>query len=154
MAAGAFTIFSANVPAINIDDLLTATVKFALVSSAYTPSAGEAGHTVWANVSANEIANGNGYTTGGVTLGSKLATDITLGSKFSSANAQWTASGGSIPAWRYAVMYASGALWGVTDPLIGYFVGDSTPADIPSTPNGAPIVLVCPSGGWFDIVRA
>lgn len=150
MAAGTFTLYSVNKDDLNINDLLAATVKVALVTSVYNPDFSSSGHDVWADVSANEIAAGNGYTAGGVTLSGKAATAITGGFKFTSSNPGWTASGGSIPAWRYAVMYVSGALWGLTDPLIGYFLGDTTPQDVPATTNGNALNLICPAAGWFD----
>jgi len=152
-APGQFLFFATNIPAERMADLLTATVKMALVSSAYTPDDDEVGHDTWSDISANEIANGNGYTTGGATLAGKTNTAITLGARFNSNNVSWTASGGNIPAWRYAVMYVVGSLWGMTDPVIGYFVGDSAPADIPATANGNTLQLNCPAAGWFDKVR-
>jgi hypothetical protein len=154
MPAGAFTLYQANADDINNADLLTATVKVALVSSAYTPSAGTSGHDEWADISANEIANGNGYTTGGVTLASLASTAITGGWKFASGNAVWTASGGNIPAWRHAVMYVSGTLWGKTNPVVGYFLGDNAPADIPATTSGNTLTLTCPTDGWFTTTVA
>jgi hypothetical protein len=42
-------------------DLDTDTLKLALVTSSYTPSTT---HDEWADVSANEVATGSGYTTG------------------------------------------------------------------------------------------
>lgn len=150
MASGNVTLFSKNKNKISINDLIGAVVKLALVSSAYTPDATQTGNSLWAEVSANEIANGNGYVTGGMTLTALAATGITGGYKFSSANAVWTAAGGSIPAWRYAVMYVLGTLWGMTNPLVGYFVGDAAPADIPATTSGNTLTANCPAGGWFD----
>jgi len=150
-AAGTFLIYTRNIDIINIGDLLSATVKFALVTSSYTPDYDETtGHHLWSAVSANEIANGNGYTTGGATLANKAKTAIVNGFLFDSDDVVWTASGGSIPAWRYAVMYVSGSLWGLTNPLIGSFIGDSAPADIPATTAGNNLTLTGPSGGWFD----
>lgn len=151
MAAGNITIFSANKAAINIDDLLGATVKMALVGSAYTPDSGTSGHDTWSDISANEIANGNGYATGGVTLASLAKAAVTGGFKFSSGNAVWNASGGNIPAWRYGVLYVVGTLWGLTNPVIGYFVGDNTPADVPATTDGNPLTINCPANGWFTV---
>lgn len=151
MAAGTFTIYSKNKDDLRINDLTGATVKAALVSSSYTPDVSTSGHSVWADVSANEVS-GNGWTAGGETLASLAATAISGGFKFSSASPSKTASGGSIPAFRYAVLYVSGSLWGMTNPLVGYFVGDSTPADIPATTVGNTLTLTCPSGGWFDLV--
>lgn len=152
MASGNFTLFSKNKDDIRINDLVGATVKIALVSSAWTPDSGVTGNSVWADMSANEIAAGNGYTAGGAALASMVATAISGGYKFSSASPSWSASGGNVPAWRYAVIYVVGTLWGMTNPVIGYFVGDSTPADIPATTSGNSLTINTPAGGWFDVV--
>ena len=151
MAAGNVTLYSRNKDDFRINDIVGATVKLLLVTSTYTPNTNETtGHSVLADIT-NEIANGNGYTTGGFTLASLTATAITGGFKFSSGNASWTATGGSIPAWRYGILYVSGVLWGQTSPLLGYFVGDNTPADIPATTVGNTLTIYCPANGWFDI---
>lgn len=151
MPASAVTIFSANKDDLRISDLTGATIKMGLVSSVYTPSTGEAGHSVWADISANEITAANGYTAGGATLATPTKTAITNGWKFSTGNASWTASGGNIAAWRYGVIYVSGALWGMTNPVIGIFTGDNTPADVPATSSGNSLTVTCPAAGWFDI---
>ena len=152
MAAGAVTLYSTNKDDLNINDLVGATVNLALVTSSYTPDVTVTGHNEWADVSANEITTAGGYTTGGQALTSKVATAITGGFKFSSASPTWTASGGSIDAWRYGVIYVVGSLWGLTNPVIGYFVGDSTPANIPATTVGNTLTVTVPSDGWFDAV--
>jgi hypothetical protein len=153
MAAGTFTLFGANKDDLRLNDLAgSGNLRMALVGSAYTPNSSESGHSVWADISANEIANGNGYTTGGVALSSVVATAISGGFKLASANPSWTASGAGLPAFRYGVLYYLGSLWGKTNPIIGYFVGDATPADIPLTASGQTLTLACPSGGWFDAV--
>jgi len=152
MAAGAVTLYSINKDDLNINDLVGATVNLALVTSSYTPDVTVTGHNEWADVSANEITTAGGYITGGQALTSKVATSITGGFKFSSASPTWTASGGSIDAWRYGVIYVVGSLWGLTNPVIGYFVGDSTPANIPATTVGNTLTVTVPSDGWFDAV--
>ena len=152
MAAGAVTLYSANKDDLNINDLVGATVNLALVTSSYTPDVTVTGHKEWADVSANEITTAGGYTTGGQALTSKVATAITGGFKFSSASPTWTATGGSIDAWRYGVLYVVGSLWGLTNPVIGYFVGDSTPANIPATTVGNTLTVTVPANGWFDAV--
>lgn len=149
-APGTVILFSKNKDDFRINDMTGATLKMALVTSAWTPDATVTGNSLWADMSANEIAAGNGYTAGGATLASVVATAITGGYKLSSANPGWTASGGSIPAWRYAVLYVSGTLWGMVNPVIGYFIGDSAPADVPATSSGNSLTLSCPAGGWFD----
>lgn len=151
MPAGTFLIYTRNIDLINIGDLLSASVKFALLTSSYTPDFDEtSGHHLYSDISASEIANGNGYTTGGAALANKAKNAITNGFNFDSDDVVWTASGGNIPAWRTAAMYVSGTLWGKTNPLIGAFVGDASPADIPATTTGNNLTLVAPAAGWFD----
>lgn len=124
-----------------------------LTASTYTPDTDNAGHSVLADIT-NELANGNGYTTGGVALSSPTIADFsTTGYKFSTGNASWTASGSGIPAWRYGVIYVVGSLWGLSSPLLGYFTGDSAPADIPLTAAGNSLQVNCPANGWFTEVR-
>lgn len=61
----------------------------------------------------NEVANGNGYTTGGKTLtGVKWSTGASAGQmRFKASALTWTATGGTIPNIKYAVVYdhSSGA---------------------------------------------
>lgn len=56
-----------------------------------------------------QIANGNGYTTGGVTLTSVIWTQPNSDGKwrFTSAQFKWVASGGSIGPFRYIVIYSA-----------------------------------------------
>lgn len=149
-APGTFTLFSKNKADIRINDIVAGTLKVALITSSWTPDVTVTGNSLFADMSANDLATANGYTAGGVTPGTLAATAITGGYKFTSANPTWTASGGSIPAWRYAVFYMSGTVWGKVNPVIGYFVGDSAPADIPATSSGNTLTLTLPAGGWFD----
>lgn len=74
---------------------------------------------VYTDISANELANGSGYTTGGatVTLVSSTQTSGTYKYTASMANPTWTASGSMGP-FRYAVMYDSSAS---TKALIGWW---------------------------------
>lgn len=152
MAAGTIQLYDSTAKTLmGGGDLTTLTVKIALVTSGYSPN--QDTNDKWGDVSANEIANGNGYTTGGYTLLSPVLTEISKGYKFSSANPAWTASVGNIPAWRYAVLYISGTVEGITNPLLGYFVGDATPADVPATSAGNTLTINCPASGWFTLTR-
>lgn len=150
MAASIVTLYAANQNALNARDLVSATVNLALLTSSYTPNAAVAGHQVWADISGNEISAAGGYSAGGVALASKAATAVTGGYKFASANAAWSTSSPGFPAWRYGVLYVVGSLWGLTNPVVGYFLGDSTPADIPLTSAGGTVTVYCPANGWFD----
>lgn len=82
-------------------DLLADELRVALVTSTYTPDI-DANHT-YSDLT-NEVANGNGYTTGGATLGTKTVTIDDTNDKgvFDAANTTWSAS--SITA-RAAVIY-------------------------------------------------
>jgi hypothetical protein len=92
--------------------------KVALVTS--TSNIGAAS-TTYAGVT-NEVASGNGYTTGGVSV-TLSQTGTTSVNVFFSSNPSWTASGGSITA-RYAVLYKTGS------DVLCYSLLDSAPADV------------------------
>jgi hypothetical protein len=121
------------------------TVKMSLHTSTYAP---QLTHAVYADLG-NELSTANGYTNGGLTLSSvtwSLAGGVAT---FAAANAVWTASGGSIPAFRYAVLRLSGTFNALVDPLILYYLCDTTPADVPATSTGQTLTLAFNSGGIF-----
>lgn len=107
--------------------------KVALVGSGWVPDNGDTGNEVWADASGNEIAAGGGYTAGGVALTGVSLTQTGGTVKFTSGAAQWTATGSGIPAWRRGVIYYAGTLNGKVNPIVGHFLGDSAPADVPAT---------------------
>ena len=154
MVAGAVTLYDATAKTLmGGGDMTTNTIKLALVNSSYTPNSDT--DVNWANASTNEITGGGttGYTTGGYTLLSPVLTEITKGYKFTSANPTWTAGADTLGAWRYGVLYISGTVEGVTNPLLGYFLGDSAPADVPATTSTNTLTITCPASGWFDVAR-
>lgn len=64
-----------------------------------------AAHTTLAATGGTEVANANGYTTGGATLTGVAVTTVTTNDAMFDANdASWTASGGAITA-SYAILY-------------------------------------------------
>lgn len=151
-APSAFQFYGKNTNVEKLTDL-SGSIFMLLTTSAYTPVSTNVGNAVLADVT-NELANGQGYTTGGVALAAPtVAAFSTTGYKFSTGNAVWTASGTGIPAWRTGVIYFSGALWGLTSPLLAFFTGDSAPADIPLTAAGNGLQINCPAAGWFTITR-
>lgn len=87
--------------------------------------------TTWAGVT-NEVANGNGYTTGGVSVTLTLSGTTSVTASFST-NPTWTASGGSITA-RWAVLYELGGN------VLCYVLLDNTPADVTTT-NGNSLTI-------------
>lgn len=86
----------------NFGDLTGATLKCCLLTSSYTPDETDA---VYGDLS-NEVANGNGYTTGGVTLANVTITETSDVAKLDADDATWTSSTFSC---RYAVVYVDGA---------------------------------------------
>lgn len=130
-------------------DLNTDTIKVGLLSSAATPNA--ATHSVWGDLSANEVANGNGYTTGGFSLGTNTFDQAsgTAALKTTSAMPNWTGSGAGFAA-RYAVFYKSGTANAHVNPIIGWMLLDSAPADV-SFAAGNTVTINMHANGWFTL---
>lgn len=126
-------------------DMNTNTFKALLVTSTYTPSAA---HAILTDIT-NEVANGNGYTTGGVTLGSLTFNQTSGVATWTTSNPSWTGSGAGFTA-RRMVFYASGTLNGVVNPLIGYMLLDSAPADV-SFGAGNTVTVTMNASGWFTL---
>lgn len=152
-APGSFTMFDkAVLNCFNATNLISAAQSFSwtLHTSAYTP--GVSTNEVYADLT-NELATGNGYTSGGLTVANDAVT-LTAGVvKFTGDPVVWTASGGSIPAWRYAVLRAPATLNGKVGPLVGYFVGDSAPADVPATTTGNTLTITPNAAGLVAITH-
>ena len=108
----------------NPADLEAVTVKLALATSSFTPNIDTTDFRD--DFTANEVANGNGYSTGGVTL-----TGVTW--SYDSASDQvridfddpaWSFSASK--SWQYGVLYIDTAGADSTDPTIGYLDWGST----------------------------
>lgn len=82
---------------------------------ALTNSAPVATNTQLSNIT--QIAAGNGYTTGGTALTSVTWTRSGATATFASADVVFTASGGSMAEFRYAVLYSDTA---TNDDLVGW----------------------------------
>ncbi len=100
-------------------DLENANISLALVTSSYTPSIA---HTIWADVSANEVATGSGYSTGGTALTTPSVTAV-----------RWDADDVTFSSltktFRYGVIYINATVNSIVKPLIAYILFDTTPAD-------------------------
>lgn len=96
-------------------DLDTDTLKVALVTSSYSPD--QDAHDNYDDLT-NEVANGNGYTTGGATLANKAVTADNTDNEgvFDADDVSWTSS--TITA-RGAVIYKDSGV-ASTSPLIAY----------------------------------
>lgn len=101
--------------------LATDTLKVMLTNTAPVAT-----NSVYADVSTNELASGNGYTTGGAAITTTSSTQTGGVEKLiiAAANPTWTATGSMGP-FRYAVLYdftASSPL----KPLIGWWDNGSS----------------------------
>lgn len=83
-----------------------------------------AGSTTYAGLT-NEVANANGYLTGGQAVALTLSGTTSVAVVWTT-NPVWTAAGGSITA-RFAVLYEVGGN------VLAYCLLDSTPADVTAT---------------------
>lgn len=101
--------------------------------------------TVKATSNAAEITAGNGYTKGGATCGTVTGAQTSGTFKFTlGTDPVWTASGGTIGPFRYAVLYNASAGTTSTRPVIGWWdyasavtlqIGESFTVDLDQT-NG------------------
>lgn len=127
-------------------DLDSHTFKMALFLS--TSNCNTLTHDELADLT-NQVANGNGYTTGGVTMTSVTLTNTSGTIKWTSASAQWSVTGSGITA-RFAVIYddtASG------DPLVAVCLLDAAPADITAV-SGDIIQVAINASGIFTMSGA
>lgn len=104
------------------------TCKIALMESGFTFD--KDADAEWADVSGEELANGNGYTTGGATLANLVLAEDDTNDRAQASwdNATWTANGGSIGPTPGAIIYNDSD---ADDPIVGYidFGGEKTQAD-------------------------
>lgn len=109
-------------------NLNTDTIKVALVDSGYSFAATD---DIWGDVSADEVAAGDGYTTGGETLANQAVslTDSPAKSKFDADDLVWTAL---TKVFRFGIIYAVKSVGSpaVVNPLIACILFDTAPADI------------------------
>ena len=117
-------------------DLIADTLKIALFTSSASLGAGTATYST-----SNELANGNGYTTGGETLGGKAITTHSTTVCFDFAD----------PTWTSATFTANGALIynssnGNKAIAVLAFGGDFTVA-------GGTFQIVLPAAGTSGIIR-
>lgn len=93
-------------------NLSSDTVKFMLTNTAPNPATDD----TYSDVSGTELANGNGYTTGGAGLTSQAWTQTAGVAKFVATAPIWTATGSMGP-FRYVIAYDDSA---PSKELIGY----------------------------------
>lgn len=138
MAAGAFTFTNTMRTDLSNGVYLDAdSYKMALFLS--TSNIGAAS-TTYAGLT-NEHAGNSGYTTGGIAV--TMARTGTTSVKFTSGSLVWTAAGGSIVA-RFGVVYE------VAGNVVGYFLLDSTPANVTAI-SGETLTVAPNASGYFTL---
>jgi len=109
-------------------DFANDTFKIILMDSGYTFD--EDADEEYADVAGDELANGNGYTTGGNTLAGVAVTedDVDDRCEITWNSTAWTAAGGPIGPSPGAIIYDDTV---VNDPIVGYidFGAEYTQAD-------------------------
>lgn len=100
----------------------------------------------------NEVANGNGYLTGGMDLSGVTWTRALGTITFDCDNEQWLAAGGSIAA-RFAVIYKNATVNGIVKPILCVCLLDTAPADVTAT-NGNTLTITINVLGAFTLSGA
>jgi hypothetical protein len=123
-------------------DFLSDTIKATLHTTTYTPNIDT---DELFSAATNELGTANGYTAGGVTLGTKTVTYAAGGNvtTFDCADFGWTASGGDL-VFRYIVIWRDGT----DDVLIGYL--DTTGSGNMTLANGNTITIATGANGLFQ----
>jgi ABC-type lipopolysaccharide export system ATPase subunit len=102
-------------------DLTNANIKLALLTKDYTPNLDT--HDVWADVSANEVATGNGYTTGGAAVTGLSVTRSGSVVTWDAADVQFVAL---TKTFKYGILYIDATVNSVEKPLIALIDFDDT----------------------------
>jgi hypothetical protein len=139
-----YTLFKKNLGN-GVIDLDNDTFKLALCTSSYTPDA--ATHEFYDVSITNELSTANGYTVGGVALGTVTWTLVGGSMVFDSANPTWTATDSGITA-RYWILYDDTPV--SNKPLVAYGYLDNTPADVVAS-AGNTLEYIVPATGWFTL---
>lgn len=140
MPAGSWKVYGAALEAVEKGtlDLDSNTFRMVLVTSGHTPN--QSTHSTWADASANEVANGNGYATHGKVLACTV-TRSGLVVTFDCDDQSWPSS--TITA-KYAVIVkdadANGAL-ASTDALVAFCDLETSGGSV-STTNGTFSVII------------
>lgn len=97
----------------------------------------------------NEVANGFGYTTGGIALTGVSISRTGNVVKFDCTDPVWTASGGSITA-RFGVIYRDATDLTIVKPAYAVCLLDTTPADVTATSGNTFTITMNASGITTD----
>lgn len=126
-------------------DFDSETIKVMLLDSTYTFDATDADTSdVLGAGTSPEVPNGDGYTTGGETVGNTEVVATGTSTALMGDDVTWTELTATF---RYAVYYIDGEVGGVTDPVLCCVLLDSTPANI--VVSGVDYTLLHSTSGIF-----
>lgn len=125
--------------------------KVALFTSSSNCNTLSVGTGVYGDLT-NELANGNGYTTGGIAVTGVTWTESSGTVSFDCNDVAFTASGAT-KTWRFAVLYQDATLNTIVKPLLCVSLMDTTPADVSVTDTNTATIQM-PAGGLFDVSGA
>lgn len=151
MAAGKFKLYDLaklRIGNTTIDLSSSTSFQMALFQSTSNCNTLSVGTGVYGDLT-NEVANANGYTTGGLALTGESWTNAAGVETFTSNPAIWTASGGSIVA-RFAVIYVNATVNTIVKPLLAVCLLDTTPADVTVT-TGNTLTITPNASGIFTL---
>ena len=149
MAVGTFTPYSNAIFNISkaLINLSSDTFVMILATTSYTPAPDT--NATFTNLSANEVANGLGYTTGGVVL-------TGVSNTLSSATVTWTTASATWATATFTCRYgiickrAAGSL--VAGDLLVGFVDLTGSGSV--TGQGGSFVVAPNAGGWFSLTHS
>ena len=150
MAVGNWTVFNLALPKLSGTIILPSdTFKLALTTSTQAITHAFAGSSTNAQYSdlTNEVANGNGYSTGGVTLTSVTWTQTSGTATFTSALASWTLTGGGIT-FKYGIIYDNTAS---NKDLLCFF--DVNPGGGSQSPAAGGFTITMNASGIFTLTQ-
>jgi hypothetical protein len=118
MAAGSVVVYTNAVTLMGQKqfNLGTDTYSYVLLTSSYTPAPNT--DATYANVSANELTTGGGYTSGGTVLSGSTWTTATATATFTASNISYSSS--TITAKYIAILQRAGGSLVSTDKLLCY----------------------------------
>ncbi len=123
-------------------------ITVALLTSTYTFSAS---HNIYSDLT-NELTTTGGYTAGGQAVSGLSFTQASTVSNLTGSNVVWTASGGGIAAFRYAVIYINATVNSVVKPLIAAI--DNNGADVPATTAPNTLTVVWNGTGIWQVTHS
>ena len=125
--------------------------KLALFLSTSNANTLSVGTNVYGDLT-NEVAQANGYLTGGITITATTWTNVSGTITFDCDDVTFNASGGPITA-RFAVIYWNATVNTFVKPLLCVCLLDATPADVTAT-DGNPLNVVMNASGLFTLSGA